>query len=64
MAADAAMAKPQTLRGVFDYESMTQLLDTYRMDNLLDSYVTNTNCEARSVVLALSAKVVRKTNTK
>ena len=34
------------------------------MENLLDLYVSNTNSEAGSVVLALSAKVARKTNTK
>ena len=54
----------QNLRGVFDNESVTQLLDAYWMENLLDSYMSNTNSEAGSVVLALSAKVARKTNTK
>ena len=53
----------ENLRGVFDYKSMTQLLDAYRMENLLDLYVSNTNSEAGSVILALSAKVARKTIT-
>ena len=54
----------QNLRGVFDNESLTQLLGAYRMESLLDSYVTDNNSESGSVVLALSAKVARKTNTK
>ena len=54
----------QNLRGVFDNESLTQLLDGYRMESLLDLYMSDNNSEARSVVLALSAKVARKTNTK
>ena len=52
------------LRGVFDSESLTQLLNAYRMDSLLDSYVADNNSDAWSVLLALSAKVARKTNTK
>ena len=54
----------QNLRGVFDNESLTQLLGAYRMESLLDSYVSDNNSESGSVVLALSAKVARKTNTK
>ena len=54
----------QNLCGVFDNESLTQLLGAYRMESLLDSYVSDNNSEAGSVVLALSAKVARKTNTK
>ena len=54
----------QNLRGVFDNESLTQLLRAYRMESLLDSYVSDNNSEAGSVVLALSAKLARKTNTK
>ena len=56
----AAMAKS----GVFDNESLTQLMGAYRMESLLDSYVSDNNSESGSVVLALSAKVARKTNTK
>ena len=56
------MPRWQNLRGVFDNESMTLLLGAYRMENLLDSYVSDTNSEGGSVVLALSAKVARKTN--
>ena len=55
----AAVAKK-----VFDNESLTQLLGAYRMESLLDSYVSDNNSESGSVVLALSAKVARKTNTK
>ena len=54
----------QNLLGVFDNESLTQLLGAYRMESLLDSYVSDNNSESGSVVLALSAKVARKTNTK
>ena len=54
----------QNLRGVFDNESLTQLLGAYRMESLLDSNVSDNNSESGSVVLALSAKVARKTNTK
>ena len=54
----------QNLRGVFDNESLTQLLGAYRMGSLLDSYVSDNNSESGSVVLALSVKVARKTNTK
>ena len=54
----------QNLRGVFDNVSLTQLLGAYRMESLLDSYVSDNNSEAGSVVLALSAKVARKNNTK
>ena len=54
----------QNLRVVFDNESLTQLLGAYRMESLLDSYVSDNNSESGSVVLALSAKVARKTNTK
>ena len=63
MVDDAAMAK--SARSVRQrIVSMTQLLNAYRVENLLDSYMSNTNSEAGSVVLALSAKVARKTNTK
>ena len=34
------------------------------MESLLDSYVSDNNSEAGSVVLDLSAKVARKNNTK
>ncbi|KAK2180203.1 hypothetical protein NP493_453g01003 [Ridgeia piscesae] len=37
------MSRWQNMRGLFDNESMTQLLDAYRMENLLDSDVSNTN---------------------
>ena len=58
----AAMADGRD--GVFDNESLTQLLGAYRMESLLHSYVSDNNSEAGSVVLALSAKLARKTNTK
>ena len=54
----------QNLRRVFDNEFLTQLLGSYRIESLLDSYVSDNNSESGSVVLALSAKVARKTNTK
>ena len=59
MAADTAMAISLTR---FD-ESLTQVLGAYRMDNLVDSYISDTNSEAGSVVLVLSAKMARMTNT-
>ena len=42
------MSRWQNMRGLFDNESMTQLLDAYRMENLLDSDVSNTNSEGVS----------------